>query len=102
MPIYEYECSKCSRTFEAMQKITDAPLKRCKFCNGTVERLISTSSFQLKGSGWYLTDYARKSSGGGDSTPSSDSSSGSTSGSKDKGSESKPSKSEKPSTKKDS
>jgi putative FmdB family regulatory protein len=48
--------------FEAFQKITDEPLARCKFCQGKVEKLISQSSFQLKGSGWYLTDYARKSS----------------------------------------
>ena len=68
MPIYEYRCSKCGEVFEALQKFSDKPLTRCKFCQGRVERLISSSSFQLKGSGWYLTDYARKSSsGGGDS-----------------------------------
>ncbi len=61
MPIYEYKCSKCGETFEAFQKINDNPLTSCKFCHGRVERLISQSSFQLKGSGWYLTDYARKS-----------------------------------------
>ena len=60
MPIYEYECSKCGKVFEAMQKVTDKPLARCKYCNGKVERLISNTSFQLKGSGWYVTDYARK------------------------------------------
>ncbi len=61
MPIYEYQCSKCGEVFEAFQKINDKPLKQCKFCQGKVERLISQSSFQLKGGGWYLTDYARKS-----------------------------------------
>ncbi len=62
MPIYEYQCTKCGEVFEAFQKITDEPLTSCKFCNSKVEKLISHSSFQLKGSGWYLTDYARKSS----------------------------------------
>ncbi|HSW38082.1 MAG TPA: FmdB family zinc ribbon protein [Acidobacteriota bacterium] len=64
MPIYEYQCSKCREIFEAFQKITDQPLMECRFCRGKVERLISHSSFQLKGSGWYLTDYANRSSGG--------------------------------------
>ena len=62
MPIYEYQCTKCGEVFEEFQKITDEPLAKCKFCQGGVEKLISQSSFQLKGSGWYLTDYARKSS----------------------------------------
>lgn len=60
MPIYEYKCSKCGEIFEAFQKINDNPLNKCRFCSGKVERLISQSSFQLKGSGWYLTDYSRK------------------------------------------
>jgi len=64
VPIYEYQCSKCGEVFEAFQKITDEPLTKCKFCQGKVEKLISQSSFQLKGSGWYLTDYARRSSSG--------------------------------------
>lgn len=61
MPIYEYQCSRCGEVFEAFQKVNDSPLTQCKSCQGPVERLISHSSFQLKGSGWYLTDYARKS-----------------------------------------
>ena len=64
MPIYEYQCTKCGEVFEAFQKITDEPLSQCKFCQAKVEKLISQSSFQLKGSGWYLTDYARRSSSG--------------------------------------
>jgi len=64
VPIYEYQCTKCGEVFEAFQKITDEPLSQCKFCRAKVEKLISHSSFQLKGSGWYLTDYARRSSGG--------------------------------------
>ena len=57
MPIYEYECSKCHKNFEVFQKITDEPLTKCKFCGGAVNRLISQCSFQLKGGGWYVTDY---------------------------------------------
>ena len=64
MPIYEYQCNKCGEVFEAFQKITDEPLSQCKFCHSSVEKLISQSSFQLKGSGWYLTDYANRSSNG--------------------------------------
>jgi putative FmdB family regulatory protein len=62
MPIYEYRCEKCG-DFEEMQRITDSPLVRCPRCKRKVRRLISNTSFQLKGSGWYVTDYAR--SGGG-------------------------------------
>jgi len=64
VPIYEYQCTKCGEVFEAFQKITDEPLTQCKFCHSSVEKLISQSSFQLKGSGWYLTDYANRSSNG--------------------------------------
>lgn len=59
MPIYEYSCGKCGRV-EVMQKITDKPLKRCPRCDGKVRKLVSHTSFHLKGTGWYLTDYARK------------------------------------------
>jgi len=62
VPIYEYQCSKCGEVFEAFQKVSDEPLSQCKFCKARVEKLISQSSFQLKGSGWYLTDYANRSS----------------------------------------
>lgn len=61
MPIYEYKCLKCGNEFEAMQKFSDAPIRKCSSCAGPVKKLISHSSFQLKGSGWYLTDYAKKS-----------------------------------------
>jgi putative FmdB family regulatory protein len=53
---------KCRDEFEAMQKFSDTPLKKCPSCGGAVKRLISRSSFQLKGSGWYLTDYAKNTS----------------------------------------
>jgi putative FmdB family regulatory protein len=59
MPIYEYQCSKCGNVFEVMQKFSDAPLKKHAKCGGKVEKLISRSGFQLKGGGWYATDYAR-------------------------------------------
>jgi len=59
MPIYEYRCRKCG-DFEATQRITDKPLSRCPTCKGKIKRLISNTSFQLKGTGWYITDYARK------------------------------------------
>ena len=60
MPIYEYACDKCG-TFEVSQRITEKPLSRCPTCKGKkVRKLISSTSFQLKGSGWYVTDYAGK------------------------------------------
>lgn len=62
MPIYEYFCARCGE-FEVTQRITEEPLKRCPTCRGKVRKLISASSFHLKGSGWYLTDYARSGSG---------------------------------------
>jgi putative FmdB family regulatory protein len=60
LPIYEYQCKKCDRILEVMQKITDEPLQRCPSCKGVLRRLISHSSFHLKGSGWYATDYKEK------------------------------------------
>lgn len=61
MPVYEYVCGKCGRVREAMQKISDPPLTRCDVCNGRLKRIISQSTFHLKGTGWYVTDYASKS-----------------------------------------
>ncbi len=60
MPIYEYECMNCHKIHEVMQKFSDEPLKKCPICGGELKKLISQSSFILKGSGWYVTDYARK------------------------------------------
>lgn len=62
MPIYEYICEKCGSHLEVMQKVSDAPLKRCDKCRGKLEKVFSRTSFQLKGGGWYMTDYAGKSS----------------------------------------
>jgi len=64
MPIYEYKCQKCG-IFEITQRITDKSLGKCPTCKGKVKKLISNTSFQLKGTGWYITDYARKGKDGG-------------------------------------
>jgi putative FmdB family regulatory protein len=64
MPIYEYECPSCGK-FEVMQKITAEPLTVCETCGKPIHKLISATSFALKGTGWYATDYAKKDSGGG-------------------------------------
>ncbi|MBI3784435.1 MAG: zinc ribbon domain-containing protein [Deltaproteobacteria bacterium] len=61
MPIYEYRCPKCGE-FEVTQRITESPLKKCPTCKAKVTKLISSTSFQLKGSGWYITDYGRSGS----------------------------------------
>ena len=60
MPLYEYKCSKCGTTFEVIQKITDAPIKKCPQCGGRTKKIMSPSALQFKGSGWYITDYAGK------------------------------------------
>ena len=62
MPLYEYECINCGQIEEALQKFSDKPLKKCRHCSGSLRKLISNSSFHLKGSGWYVTDYANKTS----------------------------------------
>lgn len=66
MPIYEYECEKCGSIEEVIQKISDGALTTCRSCNGSLHRLVSRSSFHLKGSGWYVTDYAKKSASSAD------------------------------------
>jgi putative FmdB family regulatory protein len=76
MPLYEYECKKCGHRFEKIQKFSDKMVKKCPECGGQVEQMISAPAVQFKGSGWYVTDYAKKSSSPG--------SSGGDSGSKDK------------------
>ena len=60
MPIYEYKCQKCGKEFEEFQGITEPVISRCRFCKGPVSKLLSLSSFHLKGSGWYVTDYGGK------------------------------------------
>jgi len=66
MPLYEYQCKKCKHRFEEIQQYSDPPIKRCPKCKkGQVEKLISAPAVQFKGTGWYVTDYARKGSAGG-------------------------------------
>src|SRR3954471_10537510 len=65
MPIYEYQCAKCGKTIEVIQKMSDKPLKKHEACGGALTKLISASGFQFKGTGWYVTDYAKKSSNAG-------------------------------------
>jgi len=61
MPIYEYQCAACGHTLEAMQKFSEEPLKKCPECNkDSLQKLISASGFQLKGTGWYATDFRNK------------------------------------------
>ena len=61
MPLYEYQCSKCGHRFEKIQKFSDKKIKKCPKCSGPVEQVISAPAVQFKGSGWYVTDYAKKS-----------------------------------------
>jgi putative FmdB family regulatory protein len=63
MPLYEYRCGSCGEQFEVMQKFSDPPLTTHERCGGPVERLLSAPAIQFKGSGWYVTDYARAGSG---------------------------------------
>ena len=60
MPLYEYQCKKCKAHTEAIQKFSDKPLVKCRKCGGRLEKLLSASAIQFKGSGWYVTDYAGK------------------------------------------
>jgi len=69
MPIYEYKCEQCGKTEEVLQKISEAPLTTCEHCSGKLHKLISHSAFHLKGSGWYVTDYAKKTPSGGKTDP---------------------------------
>jgi putative FmdB family regulatory protein len=64
MPLYEYECKKCHHRFERIQKFSDPHVKKCPDCGGPIEQVISAPAVQFKGSGWYVTDYAKKPSPG--------------------------------------
>ena len=66
MPLFEYECSKCGHRFEKIHKFSDRSIKACPRCGGKVARLPSAPAIQFKGSGWYITDYARKGQSGGE------------------------------------
>jgi putative FmdB family regulatory protein len=60
MPLYEYQCESCGNRFERIQKFSDPPVETCPSCEGAVRKLLSSPAIQFKGSGWYITDYARK------------------------------------------
>ena len=60
MPLYEYKCDACGATFEVIQRFSDAPIETCRTCGGPVRKLLSAPAIQFKGSGWYVTDYAKK------------------------------------------
>jgi len=62
MPLYEYECDSCGHRFEVIQKFSDATIDKCPKCGSTVRKLMSSPAIQFKGSGWYITDYAKKDS----------------------------------------
>jgi putative FmdB family regulatory protein len=88
MPLYEYQCKKCKHRFEQIQKFSDKPIKKCPKCGGPLEKLISTSAVQFKGSGWYVSDYGKGSSGKSSSSSESDSASKDSKDSKDSSKES--------------
>jgi putative FmdB family regulatory protein len=69
MPIYEYSCKKCGKTIELIQKFSDPDPKKHQGCGGALTKLVSASGFQFKGTGWYVTDYARKGKGGDSEAP---------------------------------
>jgi putative FmdB family regulatory protein len=60
MPLYEYQCESCRKRFERIQRFTDPPVESCPACGGPVRKLLSSPAIQFKGSGWYITDYAKK------------------------------------------
>lgn len=71
MPLYEYQCEQCGHRFEVIQKFSDPPVETCPRCNGAVRKLLSSPAIQFKGSGWYITDYAKKDSASASSSSSS-------------------------------
>ena len=98
MPLYEYQCDACAHRFEVIQQYKDAPIDVCPKCGGTVKKLLSSPAIQFKGSGFYITDYARKGSESA-TTKAGEAKADSTSSSSESKSESKTeSKSDKPST----
>ena len=72
MPLYEYQCKKCKHRFEKIQKFSDKMLKKCPECGGPIEQMVSAPAVQFKGSGWYVTDYAKKGSSAASSSSSSE------------------------------
>ena len=64
MPLYEYQCDACGHRFEQIRKFSDSPLEACPSCGGAVRKLVSSPAIQFKGTGWYVTDYAKKGTSG--------------------------------------
>jgi putative FmdB family regulatory protein len=95
MPLYEYQCKKCHHRFEKIQKFSDKPMKKCPDCGGPVEQLLSAPAVQFKGSGWYVTDYAKKGSTTASSSSDGDSASKDTPKESKKDDKPKPEKAEK-------
>ena len=91
MPLYEYECARCGR-FEVIRKFSDPPLDACPTCGGEIQKMFSAPAIQFKGTGWYITDYARKSGTGKDTSSKSSESGSSSSAGKDSGKDSAGSK----------
>jgi len=91
VPLYEYECARCGR-FEVIRKFSDPPLDACPTCGGEIQKMFSAPAIQFKGTGWYITDYARKSGTGKDTSSKSSESGSSSSAGKDSGKDSAGSK----------
>ena len=101
MPLYEYECTKCHRRTEKIENVSGPHLKKCPHCGGKVERMLAAPAIQFKGSGWYVTDYAGKRSGGGDTASTAKADSSDTKESTSKEPAAKESKEKKPAKKKE-
>jgi putative FmdB family regulatory protein len=99
MPLYEYECESCGHRFELIQKFSDPPAEHCPVCGGPVRKLLSSPAIQFKGTGWYITDYARKGGAGSgrEKAPAGEGASGNgASGGESKAGESKPAETKSP------
>ena len=100
MPIYEYRCDDCERVFEAIQRLSEEPLDACQHCGGSARRIISSPAIHFVGSGWYVTDYARKAgdkgANGKNGSSTKDGAAGETASGKDSGAGTSPKKAGKP------
>ena len=88
MPLYEYQCDACGHRFEQIRKFSDSPLEACPSCGGAVRKLVSSPAIQFKGTGWYVTDYAKKGTSGTEASEAGKSPDGSTSDSSSSSSDS--------------
>ena len=88
MPLYEYQCDACGHRFEQIRKFSDSPLEACPSCGGAVRKLVSSPAIQFKGTGWYVTDYAKKGTSGTEASEAGKSTDGSTSDSSSSSSDS--------------